>query len=399
MSAMKCAPAALIVATSQLDSRSMAKKLRIGEMLVEAGILSRQQLEEALNAQLIYGGKLGTNLVEHGFVTEEFLTSFLSKQCNVPAMDAKDLEDIPAEVIAMVPRELAERHRVIPFKRDKRRLDVVLLDPTNLKAIDELSFKSGLLIRPYVGPEVLIARGLERYYQVTRARRYIQVVGEHDHQPPSEPSGRSAATSTNGTGSSAAPGVGFATASPVATSDATIGLPDAFPDRPMALSQVVYELQSVETGTQIINLILRFSRPYFKKRGIFVLRADFFDRMAVEGPGDLERRTEKLRLPIKEPNIFHAVFTSKRYHLGTLPANSENFEALDALGEEPSSAVLVLPLVYNQRVELILVACGFTSLFTVDHVRRFQLLMEKAGFAQQILLLKSRLRLLPDELQ
>src|SRR5712692_8981442 len=370
----------------------MAKKLRIGEMLVEAGILSRQQLEEALNAQVIYGGKLGTNLVEHGFVTEEFLTSFLSKQCNVPAVDAKDLEDIPAEVIEMVPRELADRHKVIPFKRDKRRLDVVLLDPTNLKAIDELSFKSGLLIRPYVGPEVLIARGLERYYQVPRARRYIQVAGEHVHQSPSE-------RPTNGTGSPAAPGVGFADPSPVAASDATIGLPDAFPDRPMALSQVVYELQSVETSAQIINLLLRFSRPYFKKRGIFVLRADFFERVAVEGPGDLEKRTEKLRLPIKEPNIFHAVFTSKRYHLGTLPANSENFEALDHLGEEPSSAVLVLPLVYSQRVELILVACGFTPLFTVDHIRRFQLLMEKAGFAHQILLLKNRLRLLPDELQ
>jgi hypothetical protein len=377
----------------------MAKKLRIGEMLVEAGILSRQQLEEALNAQLIYGGKLGTNLVEHGFVTEEFLTSFLSKQCNVPAVDAKDLEDIPAEVIELVPRELANRHKVIPFRRDKRRLDVVLLDPTNLKAIDELSFKSGLLIRPFVAPEVLIARCLERYYQVTRARRYIQVAGEHDHALSSELPGRSADPSTDGTSSSAPSGGGFAAASAVATFDATIGLPDAFPDRPMALSQVVYELQSVETPAQIINLILRFSRPYFKKRGIFVLRADFFERVAVEGSADLERRTEKLSLAIKEPNIFHTVFTSKRYHLGTLPANSENFEALDALGEEPSSAVLVLPLIYNQRVELILVACGFTPLFTVDHVRRFQLLMEKAGFAHQILLLKSRLRLLPDELQ
>jgi hypothetical protein len=377
----------------------MAKKLRIGEMLVEAGILSRQQLEEALNAQLIYGGKLGTNLVEHGFVTEEFLTSFLSKQCNVPAVDAKELEDIPAEVIEMVSRELADRHKVIPFKRDKRRLDVVLLDPTNLKAIDELSFKSGLLIRPHVAPEVLIARGLERYYQVPPARRYIQVAGEHDHHSASEPSGQSADTSTNGTGSSAASGTGFAAPAATAASDATIGLPDAFPDRPMALSQVVYELQSVETSARVINLILRFSRPYFKKRGVFVLRADFFERVAVEGSGDLERRTEKLRLPIKEPNIFHTVFTSKRYHLGTLPANSENFEALDHLGEEPSSAVLVLPLVYSQRVELILVACGFTPLFTVDHIRRFQLLMEKAGFAHQILLLKNRLRLLPDELQ
>src|SRR5215471_1920768 len=118
----------------------MSKKLRIGEMLLEAGILTRQQLEEALNAQLIYGGKLGTNLVEHGFVTEEFLTSFLSKQFNIPAVEVRDLEGIPPSVIDMVPKELADRHKVIPFRKDKRRLDVALLDPMNVKAIDELAF-------------------------------------------------------------------------------------------------------------------------------------------------------------------------------------------------------------------------------------------------------------------
>src|SRR5258708_12390307 len=94
----------------------MGKKLRIGEMLLEAGILTRQQLEEALNAQLIYGGKLGTNLVEHGFFTEEFLTSFLSKQCHVPPVDPKDLEDIPPQVIEMVPRHLPHPHQATPLR-------------------------------------------------------------------------------------------------------------------------------------------------------------------------------------------------------------------------------------------------------------------------------------------
>src|SRR5258708_23327954 len=130
----------------------MAKNLRIGEMLLEAGILTREQLEEALNAQLIYGGKLGTNLVEHGFVTEEFLTSFLSKQCNIPAAEPKDLEDIPSTVIETLPRELADRHKVVPFRRDKRRLDLALVDPTNLKVVDDVAFKSVLFGRPSAPP-------------------------------------------------------------------------------------------------------------------------------------------------------------------------------------------------------------------------------------------------------
>src|SRR5260370_28807664 len=152
----------------------MAKKLRIGEMLLEAGILSPQQLEEALNAQLIYGGKLGTNLVEHGFVTEEFLTSFLSKQCNMPAAEPKDLEDIPSSVIETLPRELADRHKVMPFRRYKRRLDLALVDPTNVKGVDDVAFQSGSWVRPNVSPEGLIHRARALDSTITPPRLCIQ---------------------------------------------------------------------------------------------------------------------------------------------------------------------------------------------------------------------------------
>ncbi len=377
----------------------MGKKLRIGEMLLEAGILTRQQLEEALNAQLIYGGKLGTNLVEHGFVTEEFLTSFLSKQCNMPAAEPKDLEDIPSSVIETLPRELADRHKVMPFRRDKRRLDLALVDPTNVKVVDDVAFKSGLLVRPYVAPEVLIHRALERYYQIAPPRRYIQVQSDGaDARSRPEISDSTVSHELELTRSQR---VNHAEFVPSSSNGVEVprGLPDAFPDRPMTLSQVVYDLQSVESSAQIISLILRFSRPYFQKRGIFELRAECFERIAAEGPGDFERKTQKLRLPIKEPNIFHSIFLNKRYHLGTIPPSPENFQALEQLGEEPSSPVFLLPLVFNQRTELLLIAAGFTPQFTMDHVRRFQMLMEKAGFAHQIMLLKNRLRLLPDDLQ
>ena len=239
----------------------MSKKLRIGELLVKAGILSRHQLEEALNAQLIYGGKLGTNLVEHGFVTEEFLTSFLSKQCNIPAVDSEKLNEIPQEVIDSIPRELAERHKVVPFRKDKRRLDVALIDPTNLKAIDEVAFKSGRMVRPHVAAEVAILRCLERYYQIPKPRRYIHL--DLDHKEPARldlSAGLALPVAPSheirGVDEQAQPGVG-------ADDHVPIGLPDAFPDRPMTMLQVVCELQAAEKNREVIDVILRFGRPFF----------------------------------------------------------------------------------------------------------------------------------------
>src|SRR6266852_1987449 len=214
----------------------MSKKLRLGELLLKEGILSRQQLEEALNAQLIYGGKLGTNLVEHGFVTEEFLTSFLSKQCNIPAVDAEKLENIPSEVIESVPRDLAERHKVIPFRRDKRRLDVALVDPTNLKAIDEVAFKTGLLTRPHVAPEVTILRCLERYYHIPTRRRYIHIEAEKEPAHLEVAAGLATSIETRPENGSLHAG-GEAS---VQSHEVPIGLPDAF------RATILYQLQRAD---------------------------------------------------------------------------------------------------------------------------------------------------------
>jgi hypothetical protein len=375
----------------------MSKKLRIGELLVKAGILSRHQLEEALNAQLIYGGKLGTNLVEHGFVTEEFLTSFLSKQCNIPAVETEKLHDIPQDVIDSVPRDLAERHKVVPFRKDKRRLDLALIDPTNLKAIDEVAFKTGLLVRPHVAAEVAILRCLEHYYQVPKPRRYIHIDGEKEParldvsgglSMPVAPSHEVRGMDEHRNGSGGAGTVG---------DHVPIGLPDAFPDRPITMLQVVCELQSAESDKEVIDIILRFGRPFFSHRSVLMLRADSFEVVASEGDRAYLERTKKLFVPIEEPNILQTIVTSRRYHLGTLPANPENFQILEQFGEQPSSVLFLLPLLANQRVELILCASRSTQNFTLDHVRRFQMLMEKASLTHQILLLKSRLRLLPDD--
>ncbi len=374
----------------------MSKKLRIGEMLLKAGILTRQQLEEALKAQLIYGGKLGTNLVEHGFVTEEFLTSFLSKQCNIPAVDSQELDNIAGHVIESVPREMAERHKVVPFKKENRRLDLALIDPTNLRAIDELSFKTGLRIRPYVAPEVTIIRCLERYYEIPRPRRYIRIESDkeakrghvvrdisklmvpvHDESSVHQSGNRLESDSGDGM---------------------LIGVPDAFPNRPMPMLHVVNELQAAETNSQIIQLILQFGRAYFQHRSVLVLRAGSFEVVSSEGSLEYVEHTKKLTVPIESPNIIHSIFTNQQYHLGTIPANPENFAILEQFGEEPGSMLFLLPLIYNQRVELILFASRSTQSFALDHVRRFQMLMEKASLANQILLLKNRLRLLPEDL-
>jgi hypothetical protein len=150
---------------------------RLGEMLIKVGALTEAQLEQVLNAQAIYGGRLGTNLVEMGLVKEEELARLLTEKFGVPCLDLAALNDIPAELLALIPRELAGRHRVMPVALDGKRLTLAMVDPTDFKVIDEVGFATGLVIVPRVCSELRLTMALERHYGIKRSVRYIPVAG------------------------------------------------------------------------------------------------------------------------------------------------------------------------------------------------------------------------------
>lgn len=149
----------------------------LGEMLLKAGVLTESQLEQVLNAQSIYGGRLGTNLVEMGLIGEEELAHVLNEKLGVPAIDPATLNDIPQEVLGLVPKGMVERHRVVPVALDGKRLSLAMVDPSDFKAIDEIGFVTGLVIVPKVCSELRLGLALERYYGIKRTVRYIPVAG------------------------------------------------------------------------------------------------------------------------------------------------------------------------------------------------------------------------------
>src|SRR5688572_10071622 len=103
---------------------------------------------------MIYGGRLGTNLVELDYITEEFLSQFLASKLRLPCVRPQEMENVAPEVLALVDAQTAQKYQVIPLKREKKSLEIAMLDPTDLKALDELAFKTGCLIKPKVAAEL-----------------------------------------------------------------------------------------------------------------------------------------------------------------------------------------------------------------------------------------------------
>ncbi len=148
-------------------------KKNLGTLLVENGLVSQKVLSEALQRQVIFGGRLGTNLIEMGAVSEESLLKLLSSQHNVPYAEDRFFENIPQTVLDSVPKELVEKYRIVPLKTERNRVTLAMSDPTALDVIDEVSFRTTKVISPVVASELRITRALEKHYGIRREARYI----------------------------------------------------------------------------------------------------------------------------------------------------------------------------------------------------------------------------------
>src|SRR6187399_922253 len=136
---------------------------RLGELLVREKLISLQQLRKAQEEQKKSGSNLGYTLARLGYISDGEITSFLSTQYRVPAVNLEEYE-IDAEVIKLVSREVCDKHKIIPISRSGSALVVAMADPTNLHAIDDIKFLTGFNVEPVVASETAVQTAIERYY-------------------------------------------------------------------------------------------------------------------------------------------------------------------------------------------------------------------------------------------
>jgi type IV pilus assembly protein PilB len=150
---------------------------RLGELLVREKLISLQQLRKAQEEQKKSGSNLGYTLAKLGYISDGEITSFLSTQYRLPAINLDEYE-IDAEVVKLVSRDVCEKHRIIPVSRSGSSLIVAMSDPTNLNAIDDIKFLTGFNVEPVVSSETSIQAAIERYYSAGPS--YEEVMADLD---------------------------------------------------------------------------------------------------------------------------------------------------------------------------------------------------------------------------
>jgi type IV pilus assembly protein PilB len=166
---------------------------KLGEILVRENLITPQQLREALEFQRDSGGRLGSNLVKMGFISDDVITAVLSRQYGVPSINL-ELFQIEAETINLISQDVALKYIVLPISKVGATLTLAMADPTNVFAMDDIKFMTGLNVEPVIASETSIAAAIGRYYSSSKS---IEVVGVSDRFEKVQ-----AKTSKNGNGAS-----------------------------------------------------------------------------------------------------------------------------------------------------------------------------------------------------
>jgi hypothetical protein len=156
---------------------SSVHKEKLGQLIVHAGLATQEDIDHALKSQRVFGGSLGTNLVEMGVVDDVALSVFLSKQLGIARAQGYELSNIPDDVLSTIPRKAAQALGILPLqKKEDQVLAVAMSDPTDQHIISKIQENIAYTIEPKIAPELQIYKGLKKHYDIPLAPRVMRLL-------------------------------------------------------------------------------------------------------------------------------------------------------------------------------------------------------------------------------
>ena len=318
--------------------------MKLGTLLLRNGAIGLSQLEAALRNQVLYGGRLGTNLVELGFLDLELLSSYLAELSGFPVATPSLLDDADRTLLAKLGSDDAHRLRAVPLATlETGNTAVAMVDPTDAPAMDALAAKLGVQVTPYVVPELRALYYLEKHFGTPRRARFVRTARpgtdpEGDERRRQQPAGGIAMPPTftleprrKRTGSQ--PPV----APPVPTS--------------LAFSAACDQIDTATGREAIADAFVEYAKGRCDALVIFLIRdGNAIGWRASPSP---TKPIEELSLPLGGTSALQAAHDAGGTFLGPPPSQTRPIETLlwSALGAEPPpTEVLVVPVLVKQRV-------------------------------------------------
>jgi len=329
---------------------------RLGDNLLSEGLLTVDQLEEAIEYQCIFGGKLGTSLVELGFIEEDPLSKVLSQQLKLHYIKPDLLMNVSAATLKLVPKQIALKYQVVPYHEEGRRLYLAMTDATNLAVIDDLSFQLNHIILPLAIPEIRLLLALKKHYGQALSPRFEALSAQLNRRAKAKLKQQPQPQE-----------------SPPATDDPEESWPmlgeeeyegeeyadEAYFDVETSPIEISYttlcqQLAAAGDRNDIARALINYLGQEFYACGIFMVRALTVTGWQASCAGKEPEDFAQLNIALQNPSVFDQVIKSKSHFLGMLTDTVQNRVLLRYFNSAPPCEALIIPLSVRDRLVSIL---------------------------------------------
>lgn len=325
-------------------------------------LITSRQLDKVVQCQVLFGGRLGTNLLELGFISEDELRRLLENKHGQGSVSRKDLIKIPRKVIDLVPGEYAQKYNLVPVRLQNKTLEVAMLDPWRESSIKNLTDLTSKKITPLIALELDLLWALEKYYGIKRQARFINLdrwLQQHGQtkKGPGKKKKKNENEKTQGYKDKPL----FPDPQSITAMEGTPGSLNEFWDRvgrsshpEYHLPKILSKLRTASSRDEISGIILDFSAMFFKRTLLFVANEDILLGWDGRGEGIDTNVALAIMLPLSRKSIFKTVMETGAYFLGPIPDTPVNRRFKAALGPARPKTVLLLPLFVSGKIVAIL---------------------------------------------
>lgn len=317
------------------DRREPAKRKPIGEILVEAGVISVETRDRVLDYQEWKKISFGTALLETGGLSEQLFLRALSVQYSVPGASPADLDSIPPGILALVKSRIAERHSVVPFRKVGRTLHVAMTRPDDEPAIRAIALLTGLTVVPHVAIALRIALAIEKHYGVPAASHFKELEKELGETPVAAPV--------------AAPVVQAAPLLPISVPETPAPKP---PPAPPPWRQLTGTLCEARNPDQVAIVLLDFLWETAGPAALFRVRGD---EALLWKARPATHLSHGLSIPIPQSPLLASLRDATESFVGPCPDTRVNRQLLAPVGGHLPGDVVVTPVNLNGRTVLYIV--------------------------------------------
>jgi hypothetical protein len=275
----------------------------LARILKDRGIVTERQLQEAIQHQVLYGGRLGTSLYELGFITEDRLQEALARAHGVPGISV-DLREVQPEAVAVVPKAVAAKYKVFPYRLRGKTLTLLMVDPNDHATVARIGYSQGFIIRTAVVPEFRMIQLLRDYYGVDERWRFTDT-----HRPPGS-------------------------------------VKREAPTGPTAAAR----LDDASTRDEVVAALMAVCQRFFRRVLFFIVKEPWVLGWSGAGEGVDRPLVQSLKVPLDQPSIFRTVTRDRSVFIGRLGPEEEDQRFLKAISKRPQSSAVLLPISLRSRV-------------------------------------------------